>query len=57
MNGSRAAFDQFLSELKLPERDTILARFDSYHALLLELNARLNLFSRHAPADELWTKH
>ena len=57
MKSSRAAFSQFLDELKLPGRDGILAGFDSYHALLLELNSRVNLFSRHAPADELWTKH
>ncbi len=57
MNGARAAFEQYLSELGLPDRDQVLAGFDSYHILLLELNARLNLFSRHAPAEELWTKH
>ena len=57
MNGSRAAFERFLSELRLPEPDGIMAGFDLYHDLLVELNARLNLFSRAAPKDELWTKH
>ncbi len=57
MNGPRASFAQFLSELKLRETDEVMAGFDRYHAMLVELNVRLNLFSRSAPAEELWTKH
>ncbi len=57
MNGSKAAFSQFLDELQLPRQEGVLAGFESYHALLLELNTRLNLFSRATDPDELWTKH
>ncbi len=57
MNGSRAAFELFLSELKLPEPDLIMAGFGLYHELLVEFNARLNLFSRATSPEELWTKH
>lgn len=28
-----------------------------YHSLLLELNARVNLFSRGTAAEDLWSKH
>lgn len=57
MSASKARFEQFLAELELPEQDKVLAGFESYHALLWELNARLNLFSRAASADDLWVKH
>lgn len=57
MSASRERFERFLAELQLPERDQVLAGFESYHALLWELNAHLNLFSRAASEDELWTKH
>lgn len=57
MNDFKASFHKFLSELKLLEADDIMAGFDRYHALLVDLNLRLNLFSRSAPEDELWTKH
>lgn len=57
MNGCMAAFSSFLEELKLQEPGQLLSRFEAFHALLLEMNARLNLFSRSTPDEELWTKH
>ena len=57
MSEAKNAFYQFLLELELPEPEKLLARFELYHSLLLEQNARLNLFSRATPESELWTKH
>ncbi len=57
MNDAMNIFALFLNELNLTDLDKLMSRFEEFHALLLEKNKQLNLFSRSTPDDELWTKH
>lgn len=55
MSPEKLEFAQFLQELGLP--DQLLSRFETYHRLLEEQNALVNLVSRAEPKEKWWTKH
>jgi len=57
MSPQRELFASFLAELGLSDPAGLLSRFELYHSLLLELNVRVNLFSRGTAAEDLWSKH
>ena len=57
MGGQKDIFAAFLTELDLPDPESILERFSRYLELLAEINARVNLVSRATPLEDYWTKH
>lgn len=50
-------FIEFLKELLPVSWDTVLVQFELLHTLLMEINSKINLYSRQMNPDEIWTKH
>lgn len=57
MNDSKAEFIGFVEQLGLERPEEVVARFEKFHALLLEKNLGVNLISRATPEEDVWTKH
>ena len=57
MSDEKSLFIQFLNDLGLADQEAALHHFERYLDLLMEMNKRLNLFSRSTQEGELWTKH
>jgi 16S rRNA (guanine527-N7)-methyltransferase len=50
-------FRQFLSKHFPEDAGTIFGKFELFHAWLVEENAKINLISRQANPDDIWTIH
>ncbi|MGC9361827.1 MAG: 16S rRNA (guanine(527)-N(7))-methyltransferase RsmG [Candidatus Syntrophosphaera sp.] len=57
MKDPKAEFIGFLEKLGLERPEEVLARFEHFHALLLEKNLGVNLISRATASEDVWTKH
>jgi 16S rRNA (guanine527-N7)-methyltransferase len=57
VSDEKSLFIQFLNDLGLADQEAALHHFERYLDLLMEMNKRLNLFSRSTQEGELWTKH
>lgn len=50
-------FEEYLSQLELPEIPHLMGRFEHFHQLLSEHNKNVNLVSRKMTPQSYWTQH